>query len=103
MVIAVVLGIPLGLWRDSDPIPGSAKTIMAGSILGFSLPTFWVGLMLIMLFSCASRLAAADRARHYRRTCWAIESSLLTWDGLRHLFMPALNLALFKLSLARLA
>jgi peptide/nickel transport system permease protein len=51
MVIAVVLGIPLGLLAGLRPDSWIGKTIMAGSILGFSLPTFWVGLMLIMLFS----------------------------------------------------
>ena len=41
------LGIVAGL-RPESPI---SKTIMAGSILGFSLPTFWVGLMMITLFA----------------------------------------------------
>src|SRR5581483_1260431 len=51
MLIAIVLGLPLGLWAGLKPESASAKTIMAGSILGFSLPTFWVGLMLITVFS----------------------------------------------------
>src|SRR6185503_10764902 len=51
MLIAVVLGLPLGLWAGLKPESAPAKAIMAGSILGFSLPTFWVGLMLIMVFS----------------------------------------------------
>src|SRR5688572_17940280 len=51
MVIAIVLGLPLGLWAGLRPQSASAKVIMAGSIVGFSLPTFWVGLMLIMVFS----------------------------------------------------
>src|SRR5262249_56809257 len=50
MAIAVVLGIPLGLVAGLKPDSWIGKTIMAGSILGFSLPPFWVGLMLIMLF-----------------------------------------------------
>src|SRR5215510_11661374 len=49
--IAILLGIPLGLWAGLKPNSAAGKTIMAGSILGFSLPTFWVGLMLIMVFS----------------------------------------------------
>src|SRR5260221_6937167 len=51
MLIAVVLGIPLGLWAGLKPRSAAGKTIMAGAILGFSLPTFWVGLMLILVFS----------------------------------------------------
>src|SRR5688572_15204511 len=50
-IMAIVLGLPLGLWAGLKPDTVAAKTIMAGSILGFSLPTFWVGLMLIMVFS----------------------------------------------------
>src|ERR1043165_8459888 len=44
MVIAVVLGIPLGLIAALRPDSWLGRIIMAGSILGFSLPTFWVGL-----------------------------------------------------------
>ena len=51
MLIAIVLGIPLGLWAGLRPNGVAGRSIMAGSILGFSLPTFWVGLMLIMVFS----------------------------------------------------
>ena len=51
LVMAILLGLPLGLWAGLKPDAASSKAIMAGSILGFSLPTFWVGLMLIMVFS----------------------------------------------------
>src|SRR6266436_3883032 len=51
MMIALLLGIPLGLWAGVAPRSGAGRTITVGSILGFSLPTFWVGLMLIMVFS----------------------------------------------------
>src|SRR5258707_9263742 len=50
MLIAVLLGIPLGLWAGLKPRSAAGKTIMAGSILGVSLPTFSGGLMLIFLF-----------------------------------------------------
>src|SRR4051812_41869021 len=42
-IIALVLGLPLGLIAGLRPESATAKAIMAGSILGFSLPTFWVG------------------------------------------------------------
>ncbi len=98
MLIAVVLGIPLGLLAGLKPDSWIGRGIMAGSILGFSLPTFWVGLMLIMVFSVqlgwlptTGRGATVD--------VFGIPVSLLTWDGIRHLILPATNLALFKLSL----
>ncbi|MGH6644294.1 MAG: ABC transporter permease, partial [Bradyrhizobium sp.] len=51
MVIAVSLGVPLGLYAGLRPDSPLSKLIMAGSILGFSLPTFWVGLILILVFA----------------------------------------------------
>jgi peptide/nickel transport system permease protein len=98
MVMAIVLGIPLGLWAGLRPESVSAKAIMAGSILGFSLPTFWVGLMLIMVFSVWLGWLPPT-GRGHTVNVLGIEFSFLTLDGLRHLFMPALNLALFKLAL----
>ena len=98
MVIAIVLGLPLGLWAGLKPDTTSAKAIMAGSILGFSLPTFWVGLMLIMVFSVwLGWLPPTGRGETVN--VLGIELSFLTADGIRHLLMPALNLALFKLAL----
>jgi peptide/nickel transport system permease protein len=98
MVIAIVLGLPLGLWAGLKPDAVSSKAIMAGSILGFSLPTFWVGLMLIMVFSVwLGWLPPTGRGETV--SVLGVEVSFLTADGLRHLFMPALNLALFKLAL----
>ena len=98
MVIALVLGLPLGLWAGLHPDSFSSKAIMAGSIVGFSLPTFWVGLMLIMVFSVwLGWLPSAGRGETV--SVLGVEVSVFTWDGLRHIFMPALNLALFKLSL----
>jgi peptide/nickel transport system permease protein len=98
MVIAVVLGIPLGLLAGLRPDSWIGKTIMAGSILGFSLPTFWVGLMLIMLFSVhLGWLPTTGRGPTLE--ILGMQVSVLTWDGIRHILMPATNLALFKLSL----
>jgi peptide/nickel transport system permease protein len=71
---------------------------MAGSILGFSLPTFWVGLMLIMVFAVYLGWLPST-GRGDTGTLLGLQWSFLTWDGLAHLLMPALNLALFKISL----
>jgi peptide/nickel transport system permease protein len=98
MVIAIALGIPLGLVAGLWPESWVGRTIMAGSILGFSLPTFWVGLMLIMLFSVyLGWLPTTGRGTTVDVLGFPV--SVLTWDGLRHILMPAVNLALFKLSL----
>ncbi|HLS43705.1 MAG TPA: ABC transporter permease [Paenalcaligenes sp.] len=98
MLFAVILGVPLGLWAGLKPNHISSRLIMTGSILGFSLPTFWVGLMLIMAFSVGlGWLPASGRGETV--TVFGLEWSWLTLDGWRHLLLPALNLSLFKISL----
>jgi peptide/nickel transport system permease protein len=98
MAIAVAFGIPLGLWAGLRPESAAGRIIMAGSILGFSLPTFWVGLMLILVFSVhLGWLPATGRGPTV--TVLGVELSILHPEGLRHLAMPAFNLALFNLAL----
>jgi peptide/nickel transport system permease protein len=97
-LIAVLFGIPLGLLAGLRPKRFIGRAIMAGSILGFSLPTFWVGLLLIMVFSVQFGWLPAS-GRGTTVDLLGIPVSFLTWDGLQHLLMPALNLALFKLAL----
>jgi len=98
MLIAVLLGIPLGLWAGLKPDSAAGKTIMAGSILGFSLPTFWVGLILIMVFSVWLG-ALPTSGRGPTTNLLGIPVSFLSLEGLRHLILPAVNLALFNLAL----
>jgi peptide/nickel transport system permease protein len=71
---------------------------MATSIAGFSLPTFWVGLMLIMVFAVELGWLPAS-GRGQLGEFMGIQSSLFSRDGLAHLALPALNLALFNISL----
>ena len=98
MLIAIVLGIPLGLWAGLKPGSIAGRTIMAGSILGFSLPTFWVGLMLIMVFSVDLGWLPSN-GRGPTTELLGVPVSFLSWEGLRHLALPATNLALFNLAL----
>ncbi|MCZ4314309.1 ABC transporter permease [Comamonadaceae bacterium G21597-S1] len=97
-LIALVLGVPLGLYAGMRPESPLSRTIMTGSILGFSLPTFWVGLLLILVFAVwLGWLPAFGRGRTV--AVFGVEWSVLTLDGLRHILLPAANLALFKLAL----
>jgi peptide/nickel transport system permease protein len=98
MLIAILLGIPLGLWAGLRPNTVAGRTIMAGSILGFSLPTFWVGLMLIMVFSVMLGWLPSN-GRGPTIELLGVPVSFLSVEGWRHLVMPATNLALFKLAL----
>lgn len=97
LLIAVVFGIPLGVYAGLKPNSKISKTIMAGSILGFSMPTFWVGIILIMFFAVhLGWLPSTGRGE--LGTFLGVTSSIFTLDGLSHIFLPAFNLALFKLS-----
>jgi len=97
LFIAIVFGIPLGIYAGLKPKSKVSKTIMAGSILGFSMPTFWVGIIFIMIFAVhLGWLPSTGRGE--LGTFLGIQSSLFTANGLSHVFLPALNLALFKMS-----
>ncbi|PZP44080.1 ABC transporter permease [Roseomonas gilardii subsp. gilardii] len=96
--LALIIGIPLGLYAGLKPHSPISSGIMAGSILGFSLPTFWVGLMLIMVFAVQLGWLPST-GRGQTAELLGVQWSFLTRDGLAHMAMPALNLALFKISL----
>lgn len=98
MVIALAIGLPLGLYAGLYPDRISSRLIMTGSILGFSLPTFWVGLMFILLFAVELGWLPSNGRGDTVKFLGA-RWSFLTADGLRHMMLPALNLALFKTSL----
>lgn len=98
LVLAVVIGVPLGLFAGMKPDHPVSKTLMAASIVGFSLPAFWVALMFIMVFSVQLGWLPAS-GRGETRALLGIQWSFLTLDGLQHLILPAFNLALFKISL----
>jgi peptide/nickel transport system permease protein len=95
---ATLLGVPLGMYAGYKPDGLASRLIMGLSILGFSVPTFWVGLVLILTFAVTlGWLPAGERGDTV--TVFGVAWSFLTLDGLRHLFLPALNLALFKLAM----
>lgn len=98
MLISVLLGIPLGLWAGLKPESWSSKFVMRASILGFSLPTFWVGLMLIMVFAVQLGWLPSS-GRGPTSDFLGVQVSVFSWVGLKHLALPALNLALFNISL----
>ncbi|MCK5750670.1 MAG: ABC transporter permease [Oricola sp.] len=98
LFIAIAIGAPLGLYAGLKPGTRLDRAIVTGSILGFSLPNFWQGLMLILIFSIGLGWLPSS-GRGETGTIFGIETSFATWDGIRHLILPATNLALFKLAL----
>lgn len=98
LLIAVGLGIPLGLLAGLAPRSFFSRTVLVGSIFGFSLPNFWLGLMLILAFAVNLHVLPAG-GRGSTREILGIPWSFATLDGLRHLVLPALTLAIYKASL----
>lgn len=98
LILSVGIGVPLGVYAGLKPDSWGGRSIMAGSILGFSLPNFWQGMLLILVFAVLlGWLPAGGRGDTVE--VLGVHVSFLTLDGLRHLILPALNLALFKMSL----
>lgn len=98
LILAVGLGVPLGVWAGLRPHSVAGKTIMGGSILGFSLPNFWQGMLLILIFAVLLGWLPAG-GRGQTTEFLGMQVSFFTLDGLSHLILPAINLALFKMSL----
>jgi peptide/nickel transport system permease protein len=105
-LFALLVGVPLGIWAGLKPNAVSSRGIMAGSILGFSLPNFWVGLMLIMLFGVwlkniefLSWLSLPASGRGETVTFLGTRLSVLTADGWKHLLLPAFTLGLSYMAL----
>jgi len=89
VLIGALVGIPLGIYAGYRP---------ESPVLEFSVPTFWVGLILILTFAVnLDWLPAGDRGETVE--VLGVGWSFLTWDGLRFLALPALNLSLFKLAM----
>ena len=98
MVLALAIGIPLGVIAGMRPGSLAGKTIMAGSVLGFSLPAFWVGLMLVLIFAVQLQwLPSGGRGETVQ--VFGISLASLTLNGLQHMILPACTLALYKASL----
>ncbi len=98
VISATVLGVSLGIYAGYRPDSWVSRTIMAVSVLGFSVPSFWVGLILILFFAVnLGWLPAGGRGDTVE--LWGVEWSFLTPDGLSHIILPAVNLALFKLAM----
>jgi peptide/nickel transport system permease protein len=97
-VFSILAGIPLGMWAGLKPNSVFGRAIMSGSILGFSLPNFWIGLMLILLFAVELRVLPAS-GRGPTTTVLGVPLAIFSWEGLKHLLLPAITLALYKSAL----
>jgi peptide/nickel transport system permease protein len=94
MLLSILIGIPLGVIAAVNAGKWKGKAIMLFSLAGISIPVFWIGMVLVLIFSVLfDLLPSSGRGEVYLFT------SALTWDGIRHLIMPVVTLALFQLAL----
>lgn len=97
MSFSLLIGVPLGMRAGLKPQAPASRAIMTGSVLGFSLPNFWVGMMLIMLFAVTlGWLPASGRGQTVN--VWGLQLSVLTLSGWQSLILPALTIGLAKCS-----
>ncbi|MFD1881402.1 ABC transporter permease [Paracoccus pacificus] len=98
LILSLLIGLPLGLWAGTRPKTLVDETVMTGSILGFSLPNFWQGMMLVMIFAVwLGWLPSTGRGE--TGEILGIRTSFATWNGISHLILPAVNLALAQIAL----
>ncbi|MEP1767545.1 MAG: ABC transporter permease [Sulfitobacter sp.] len=95
-VLSLLLAIPAGIFTGIRRKGGLAQTIMAISVVGVSIPSFLLGILLILVFSVWLNWLPSF-GRGDVETVFGFRSSLFTWDGLSHALMPAAVLCLFQL------
>ncbi len=97
-LIATAAGIPLGVYAALRRRHWDAKLTMAASLLGVSLPSFLVGIVLIEVFSVLlGWFPSYGRGTTVQLGAWS--TGLLTADGWRHIALPAFTLAVYQLTL----
>ena len=97
-VFAVVLGVPMGvyagIWRKS----WVSRAFMLISLIGVSLPTFLIGVLLILVFSVQLGWLPSFGRGHVTQLGWW-STGFLTWSGIKALILPSITLGLFELTL----
>lgn len=98
LVLALVVGLPMGVYAGLRPHSPLSRVFMGFSMLGFSVPVFWIGLILILVFSVRLGWFPAI-GRGDPVDVLGVPVSFLTLDGLRHLALPALTLSLVMMAM----
>ncbi len=97
-VIALLVGIPLGVYAALRRGKFLAQSAMGLSLLGVSLPTFLIGIFLILVFAVMLKwLPSFGRGDTVALGRWT--TGLLTADGWKHLVLPAITLSVYQLAL----
>ncbi len=98
MVLALIVGVPLGIWCALRSESSAAQTLQMISLVGISIPTFVIGILLILVFAVMlGWLPSSGRGDTVQLGFW--QTGLLTPSGRRALILPACTLALYQLAL----
>jgi peptide/nickel transport system permease protein len=98
MVIAVALGVPLGIWTALNQRSALAQVVLGLSLIGVALPTFLIGIVLILVFSVwLGWLPSFGRGEVVNIGGWT--TGLLSASGIKALVLPSLTLGLFQMAL----
>lgn len=97
-LMALLIGVPLGVYAALKRGTLMSQVLMAASLLGVSLPTFLIGILLILVFAVQLQwLPSFGRGEVAKLGPWT--TGLATLDGWKHLLLPATTLAVFQLTL----
>ena len=96
--IALAIGIPMGVYAAIRRGSVLAQLFMAVSLLGVSLPTFLIGIFLILIFSVGLGVLPSF-GRGEVTSLGGYTTGLLSWAGIKHLILPSITLAVFQLTL----
>ena len=97
-LIALIVGITLGVYTGIRRNSVISKTVLSVSLIGVSLPTFIIGITLIYIFAVHLRwLPSSGRSGTIMLGPW--KTSLMSVDGWRAILLPAITLSLFQLTL----
>ncbi|MCZ8183355.1 MAG: ABC transporter permease [Beijerinckiaceae bacterium] len=98
MALALLVAIPLGVYAGANPGKPTSRAVMAGSLVGISLPGFWLGMVLI--FVVAVKLQWLPSSGRGPTTEWfGLRVSFTSWEGFRHLILPAITLSIGTLAI----
>jgi peptide/nickel transport system permease protein len=97
-IIAIVVGIPAGVYTALKRNSWLSQILLAASLVGISLPTFLIGILLILVFAVQlGWLPSYGRGDVVKLGWWS--TGFLTATGWKHLILPAITLSLFQLTL----
>jgi len=98
MLIALVIGVPAGVYTAIHRDSLTSRVFLAASLFGISLPSFFMGVLLIWIFSITlGWLPSFGRGETVDLGFWT--TGLLTLGGLKALLMPALTIAVFQIAM----